>query len=137
MNGYQKYKETAIYSMSSAELLFMLFDEAIGRLKKAQYALEDKEYALFNDCLDRVIKILRYLIEILDRNQPLSWDLRRIYRYLIMDISKIKAGREREEEEIGRVINILKELYDGFQQASKIAASSQANSAVRDNRIRR
>ncbi|MCA4989503.1 flagellar protein FliS, partial [Clostridioides difficile] len=41
MNGYQKYKEKSIYSMSSSELLLLLYDEAIGRLSKAEYALED------------------------------------------------------------------------------------------------
>ncbi|MBR5509236.1 MAG: flagellar protein FliS [Lachnospiraceae bacterium] len=128
MNQYQKYKEAAIYSMSGPELLFMLFDEAISRLKKAEYALEDKEYKLFEDCLDRVARILRYLIEILDREQPLSWDLRRIYRYLLMDISKVKAGRDREKEEIARIRHILSELYDGFEKASRSLAGTPASS---------
>ncbi len=119
MNGYQKYKEATIYSMSSSELLLILFDEAIGRLKKAEYALEDQEYKLFNDCLDRTARIIRYLIDILDRKQPLSWDLRRIYRYLIMDISKVKSGRERQKEEIGRIIHILSELREAFEMASR------------------
>lgn len=126
MNGYQKYKEAAIYSMSAPELLLVLFEEAISRLKKAEYALEDQEYVLFEDCLGRAGRIIRYLIDILDRQQPLSWDLRRIYQYLIMDISKIRAGRERQKEEIGRVRHILEELYDGFEQASR-ATASQSN----------
>ena len=46
MNSYQKYKENSVYSMSSWELLDLLYEEAIGRLRKADLALDDKEYAL-------------------------------------------------------------------------------------------
>lgn len=102
MNSYQKYKENSVYSMSSWELLDLLYEEAIGRLRKAELALTDKEYALFDDCLRRSSNIVRYLIDILDMKQPISYDLRRIYDYLILDISKVKSGREREQKEIGR-----------------------------------
>lgn len=119
MNGYQKYKEKSIYSMSGAELLLMLYDEAVSRLTKAEYALEDKEYELFEDSLQRTSKIVRYLIDILDMEQPISRDLRRIYDYLIFDISRIKAGREREKEEIGRLRHILSELREAFDEAGR------------------
>lgn len=121
MNGYQKYKEKSIYSMSGAELLLMLYDEAVSRLTKAEYALEDKEYELFEDSLQRTSRIVRYLIDILDMEQPVSRDLRRIYDYLIFDISRIKAGREREKEEIGRLRHILSELREAFDEAGRKA----------------
>lgn len=124
MNHYQKYKEQSIYSMSSAELLLLLYDETIKRLKKAEYALEDKEYDVFDDCINRSIRIVRYLIEILDRNQPISRDLRRIYDYLTFDLSKIKAGRERQKDEIPRVIHIISELRNAFDEASRRAGDT-------------
>ena len=52
-------------------------------------------------------------------SQPISRDLRRIYDYLIYDISRIKAGRERRRDEIGRIRHILSELKDAFEGASK------------------
>ena len=103
MNSYQKYKENSVYSMSSWELLDLLYEEAIGRLRKA----------------DLASNIVRYLIDILDMKQPISYDLRRIYDYLILDISKVKAGREREQKEIGRISHILSELKDAFEQAAR------------------
>lgn len=119
MNGYQKYKEKSVYSMSSAELLLLLYDEAIKRLTKAELALEEQNYAVFDDCLVRTSRIIRYLIDILDMRQPISRDLRRIYDYLVFDLSKIKAGRQREKSEIGRVRHIISELRDAFDEASK------------------
>lgn len=119
MNGYNKYKEKSIYSMSSGELLLLLFDETIKRLTRAEQSLEDKNYNDFEDCLRRTSRIIRYLIDILDMQYPIAWDLRRIYEYLIYDISVINAGRERRQEEIGRIRHILSELREAFEGASK------------------
>ena len=108
---FKQYKESTIYSMSNLELLLLLYDEAVKRLKMAQIALEDKKYETFEECLERTGRIVRYLIQI----------LKRIYEYLIYDISRVKAGRERRAEEIPRISHILSELRDAFNQAGKIS----------------
>ena len=46
-SGYQKYKTQSIYSMSGVELLLILYNEAIKRMKMAEYSLEDKDYGVF------------------------------------------------------------------------------------------
>lgn len=119
MNGYNRYKEKSIYSMSGGEHLLLLFDETLTRLTRAEYSLNDKNYADFDDCITRTSRIVRYLLEILDMEQPISRDLRRIYNYLVYDLSMVKAGRERRQDEIGRIRHILSELRDAFAQASK------------------
>ena len=119
MNEYSRYKEKSIYSMSGPELLLLLFDEAIKRLTRAEYSLKDKNYKDFDDCITRASRIVRYLLDILDMSQPISWDLKRIYDYLIFDLSRVKAGRERRMDEIGRIRHILSELREGFEGASK------------------
>ncbi|MFR8069361.1 MAG: flagellar export chaperone FliS [Clostridium sp.] len=121
MNGYSKYKEKSIYSMSQTELLLLLYDEAASRLRKAEIALEDKNYPVFEDCLARTGRIIRYLMEILDMSQPISSNLRRIYEYLIFDLSRIRAGRERQAQEIGRISHILMELRSSFDEAGRQA----------------
>ena len=119
MNGYNHYKEKSVYSMSGAEQLLLLYDEAISRLTRAKYSLDDKNYTDFDDCITRTSRIVRYLIDILDMDQPISWDLRRIYNYLIFDLSMVRAGRERKKDEIGRIRHILSELREAFDEASK------------------
>ena len=105
--------------MSGGEQLLLLFDETLTRLTRAEYSLNDKNYADFDDCITRTSRIVRYLLEILDMEQPISRDLRRIYNYLVYDLSMVKAGRERRQDEIGRIRHILSELRDAFAQASK------------------
>lgn len=119
MSAYNRYKEKSIYSMTGPELLLLVYDEAIRRLTRAEHSLDDKNYKDFDDCLLRTSRIVRYLREILDMGQPISRDLRRIYDYLIYDISRVKAGRERRRDEIGRIRHILSELREAFEGASK------------------
>lgn len=119
MKGYNRYKEQTIYSMSGPELLLLLFDETIKRLTRAEISLKEKDYGDFEDCIDRTTRIVRYLIDILDMEQPISWDLRRIYNYLVFDLSRVKAGRERRQDEIGCIRHILSELREGFEGASQ------------------
>ncbi|MCI8416953.1 MAG: flagellar protein FliS [Lachnospiraceae bacterium] len=119
MNGYSQYKEKSIYSMSGSELLLLLFDEAMRRLTRAEKSLEDKNYKDFEDCIHRTTKIVRYLMDILNMDYEISYDLRRIYTYLIYDLSRVTAGRERRKDEIGRIRHILSELREGFEGASK------------------
>lgn len=119
MNGYQKYKAQSIYSMSPSELLLMLYEEAIKRMKKAQYALEDHDYGVFEDSITRTVKIVRYLNLILDMEQPISQDFRRIYEYLFYHLSLIRSGRERRLDEMEEVIRVLSEFRSGFEEAGK------------------
>lgn len=105
--------------MSPLELLLMVYDEAVKNLMKAEYALNETDYEKFDDSLERTTRIVRYLTDILDMRQPISRDLKRIYHYLIYDISRVKAGRARQKDELERIRHILSELRDGFDQASR------------------
>ena len=133
MNGYSQYKKKSIYSMSGPELLLLLFDETIKRLTRAEQSLKDGNYDDFEDCLRRVTRIVRYLIDILDMQYPISWDLRRIYDYLIYDLGLVRAGRERRFDEIGRIRHILSELREAFEGASKKVNDTHM---VRENAVR-
>ncbi len=122
MNPYQnkkKYREQAIMQMNSAELLLTLYDEILSRLKKAELALEDRNYEIFDDSLNRVVRIIRYLNQILDSQQEISMDLRRLYEFAIYDINLLKAGRHRRKAEIPALIEIFQNLRDGFAEAGK------------------
>lgn len=120
VSGYQKYQENTVNSMSQAELLLALYDKAISDLSKAEYAMNENEYKIADAALDHAVRIIRYLIQILDRRQqPLAQNLTDIYQYLIYDISRVKAGRHRRIDELGRMRHILSELRDAFDQADK------------------
>ena len=108
MNDHQKkYLEQSIMQMSQGELLVLTFDEAIKSLKKANLALEDKNYVKFEEALQKTNKVIRYLA--------------RLYDFITFDLGLVQAGRERRQEELPKLVDILSDLRDGFLGASKIA----------------
>ena len=122
MNDYQKkYLEQSIMQMSQGELLVLTYDEAIKCLKKANFALEDKNYDKFEEALKKTARIIRYFHNTLDMEQPISRDLARLYDFVTFDLGLVQAGRERRQEELPKLVDILSDLRDGFLGASKTA----------------
>ena len=125
MNDYQKkYLEQSIMQMSQGELLVLTFDEAIKSLKKANLALEDKKYEKFEEAVQKTNRVVRYLHQTLDMEQPISRDLARLYDFVTFDLGLVQAGRERRQEELPKLVAIMSDLRDGFLGASKIAKST-------------
>ncbi len=118
--SYEKYKENSIFSMSPVELLVLLYDECMKDLRKAHMALEDGDMTMFEEYVGKALKIIRYLINTLDMSVPVSRDLRRLYDYIIYDISKVRASGKRMLNEIPRIIEIIQDLRDGFDGASRV-----------------
>ncbi|SEA42761.1 flagellar protein FliS [Oribacterium sp. KHPX15] len=118
--SYEKYKENTLFSMSPVELLVLLYDECMKDLRKAHIALEDGDMTMFEEYVGKALKIIRYLINTLDMSVPVSSDLRRLYDYIIYDISKVRASGKRMAGEIPRIIEIIQDLRDGFDGASKV-----------------
>ena len=116
---YEKYKEDTVFSMSPVELLILLYDECMKDLRKAHIALEDGDMTTFEEYIGKSQKIIRYLIHTLDMSIPVSKDLRRLYDYIIFDFSKVRAGGKRMAGEIPKLIEIIQNLRDGFDGASK------------------
>ena len=125
MNDYQKkYLEQSVMQMSQGELLVLTFDEAIKNLKKANLALEDRNYEKFEEAVQKTNRVVRYLHQTLDMEQPISRDLARLYDFVTFDLGLVQAGRERRQEELPKLVAIMSDLRDGFLGASKIAKST-------------
>ena len=115
--GYQQYKQQSINSMTSGELLLMLYDELVKRSTLASIALDRKEWTAFEEAIDRCVDIVNYLDETLDRQYPISQDLGRMYDYFTYELSRIKAGRNKKE--LDRLRPMLADLRDTFRAAEK------------------
>lgn len=119
-NGYEQYKLQSVNTMTNSEMLLLLYDELMKRLAKAQVALEDGNYDLFDKSVQRSKEIVQYLNYTLNMNYKISYELRRMYEFFIYELSRLQAGRK------AAVIQELKplvgELRDAFKEASKSVA---------------
>jgi flagellar protein FliS len=106
--------------MTSSEMLLLLYDELIKRLGRAQIALEDKNYDLFNESVKRSREIVQYLNDTLNMNYKISFELRRMYQFFLYELSRLQAGRNTTV--IQELKPLVAELRDAFKEASKSAA---------------
>ena len=115
--GYQQYKQQSINSMTSGELLLLLYDELVKRSTLASLALDKQDWPTFEAALDRCIDIVDYLDETLDRQYPISQDLARMYDYFTYELGRIKLGRNKGE--LDRLRPMLADMRDAFRTAEK------------------
>ena len=121
MRDYQRYREDSLNTMTQGELLLLLYDELVKRLKQADLDLGQERYSTFEAAVDRAVAIIRYLSDTLDHSYPISANLDRLYEYFCYELSRVKAGRNKEELE--RVLSMVSELRDAFRQAEKSTVS--------------
>ena len=119
-NGYQQYKMQSVNTMTRGEMLLLLFDELVKRLTRAEIALKEQDYDLFDRSVQRSREIVEYLNKTLDLEYEISFELRKMYDFFLFELSRLQAGRR------GAVIEELKplvlELRDAFAEANKKAA---------------
>lgn len=120
VRGYQHYREESLNTMTQGELLLLVYDELVKRLKLASLELEREHYQNFEGAVDRAVAIIHYLSDTLDRQYPISTNLYRLYEYFCYELSRVKAGRNKTELE--RVTTMAGELRDSFRQAEKNSA---------------
>ena len=119
-NGYEQYKIQSVNTMTSGEMLLLLYDELLKRLTRAQVALEDKDYDLFNQSVQRSKEIVRYLDFTLNMDYKISYELRRMYEFFLYELSRLQAGRKAAV--IQELKPLVTELRDAFKEASKSVA---------------
>ena len=121
--GYQQYKQQSVGSMTSGELLLLLYDELVKRATMASIALDKGEFPAFEAAVERCIDIVNYLDETLDRQYPISQDLGRMYEYFTYQLGLIKIGRNKQELE--KLRPMLAEMRDAFHTAEKNSGGLQ------------
>ena len=118
--GYEQYKMQSVNTMTRGEMLLLLYDELIKRLTRAQIALEDKNYDLFDRSVQRSREIVRYLDDTLNMEYHISFELRRMYEFFLFELSRLQAGRNAAV--VDELKPLVADLRDAFKEASKSAA---------------
>ncbi|MBA4698862.1 MAG: flagellar export chaperone FliS [Ruminococcus sp.] len=116
-NGYQQYKEQSVMTMTQGELLLLLYDELLKRLKRAEIALGMENYELFEQSVGRSVEIVNYLKDTLNHNYTISMELGNMYDFFIYELSRLQAGRKKET--IQELQPLVKDLRDAFAAAEK------------------
>ena len=120
INGYQHYKEQTVSTMTPGEMLNLLYDELLKRLTRSELALENKDYTLFEQSIQRSIDIVTYLKGTLNHQYEISNELKLLYDFFLYELSRIKAGRN--SEVIAEIRPLIMDLRDSFKEAQRISS---------------
>ena len=97
MNQYtielQAYKEQAINTMTPGEMLILLYDEAVKRLRRAKLLANNSDFENFDKEIKRAQEIVTYLNDALDRRYAISNELTRMYNFFHYQLARITASR--------------------------------------------
>lgn len=118
--GYEQYKMQSVNTMTRGEMLLLLYDELLKRLTRAEIALQNQDYELFNKSVLRAKEIVQYLNRTLNMEYKISYELRRMYEFFLYEISRLQAGRN--VAVIAELKPLVADLRDAFREASKTAA---------------
>ncbi|MBE5976642.1 flagellar export chaperone FliS [Lacrimispora xylanisolvens] len=118
VNGYQHYKEQTVNTMTPGEMLNLLYDELLKRLTRSELALENKDYELFEQSIQRSMDIVTYLKDTLNFQYEISNELKRLYDFFIYELVRIKAGRN--SAIIAEIRPLIMDLRDSFRDAQRI-----------------
>lgn len=116
-NGYQQYKEQSVMTMTSGEMLLLLYDELLKRLTRAELALDKEDFDLFSKSVLRSREIVQYLKDTLNPEYEISRQLRQMYDFFIYELSRVEAGRKKEV--IEEMKPLVRELREAFEEAGK------------------
>ncbi|MBE5993415.1 MAG: flagellar export chaperone FliS [Paenibacillaceae bacterium] len=118
VNGYQHYKEQTVNTMTPGEMLNLLFDELLKRLTRSELALDNKDYDLFEQSIQRSMDIVTYLKNTLNFQYEISNELKRLYDFFLYELIRIKAGRNAAI--IAEIRPLIMDLRDSFREAQRI-----------------
>ncbi|GLB29133.1 hypothetical protein LAD12857_10560 [Lacrimispora amygdalina] len=120
VNGYQYYKEQTVNTMTPGEMLNLLYDELLKRLTRSELALENKDYELFEQSIQRSMDIVTYLRDTLNFQYDISNELSKLYDFFLFELIRIKAGRN--STIIGEIRPLILDLRDSFREAQRISS---------------
>lgn len=118
VNGYQHYKEQTVNTMTPGEMLNLLYDELLKRLTRSELALNNEDYELFEQSIQRSVDIVTYLKDTLNFQYEISNELKRLYDFFLYELTRIKAGRNAAV--IAEIRPLIMDLRDSFREAQRI-----------------
>ena len=114
MNSYQQYKKHNVMMANPMELVIMLYNGIIKRLRQAEIAIGEKDIEAANEHLKNAQDIVVELMMGLDLSYGIAQNLLNIYEFVHHQITSINASKQADG--IEPLIAILTSLRDAWEQ---------------------
>ncbi|MDQ8734015.1 flagellar export chaperone FliS [Paenibacillus sp. LHD-38] len=112
-----KYIQNTIQTATPGQLLIMLYDGAIRFCRQGIEAIKEQRYSDANTNLLKVQDIISEFVITIDRSNPVSENLIKLYEYF--NTRLIEANMKKSIEPAEEVLGYLVDLKETWIQASK------------------
>jgi flagellar protein FliS len=116
-NAYQKYKEQEVSMSNPTALIVMLYNGCIKKLKLAQMAISQKNFAEANTHLKKSQEIISELLGSLDLRYPIAEELMALYEFMLREIIQVNVSKD--QSRIDPLIDMLTKLRDAWVEVEK------------------
>ncbi len=113
-NSYQQYKKHNVMMANPMELVIMLYNGLIKKLRQAQISIGGNEIEAANAHLQNAQDIVMELMMGLDLSYGIAQDLLKLYEFVHHQIASINASKRAED--IEPLIGILTSLRNAWEQ---------------------
>jgi len=126
VSQYDVYTKSRVNTTTKVGLIVMLYEGAIRFLGLAAHSIDEKKYYEKALYINKTIKIIEELQNSLDFEQggEIAKNLDRLYAFFVKEISA--AGISNNKQAIEKVINLLTELKQSWEQLEKQQAMQTA-----------
>ncbi|OIQ59588.1 flagellar protein FliS [Moorella thermoacetica] len=119
INPYQAYQQNQVQTLSQEKLVLMLYDGALRFCRQGLVAMEQKDYAAVSNNLGRAEDILSELMATLNRDVgDIAENLYKLYDFMYRHL--VQANVKKSVKMINEVIELLQQLRDTWEEATKI-----------------
>lgn len=125
-----KYLQSTIQTATPGQLLIMLYDGAIRFCRQGIEAIKEQRYSDANTSLLKVQDIVSEFIITIDRSNPISENLLKLYEYFNARLieANMKKDVEPAEEVLAHLIDLKETWIQAAKQYNQLAA--QANGST-------
>lgn len=118
-SAHKQYKDAQYKTASQEKLLLMLYEGAISFSNQAIKKMNEEDHEEANEKIKRVQAIINELMVTLDmdRGGEIANNLYNLYEY--MNRRLIQANIRKDSKIVEEVLNLLKDLKDGWDEAVK------------------
>jgi flagellar secretion chaperone FliS len=109
------YRQNQIQHASPLELVVLLYDKAIGRLKAAARHIRDKRIAEKGQAICHAVDIITELQSVLDKERggQIAAKLDALYTYMLDRLTA--ANLQNDPQPVSEVVRLLEELQEGWK----------------------
>lgn len=124
LNPYAAYRQQSVMTMTTGDILKMLYDELLKRISLSIEAIKAKDIEAANQNLKKAQEITNHLLGSLDMKYEVSNNLSALYSYFYQTL--VQANIKKSVDELEELIPLITSLRDAYIQADKAVRAASA-----------